>query len=310
MPRSVVRARKGLTLAELLIVLVIMGVVGTTIIKMIQRQQQFYRGTSDIVDARTQVRHATTVLATDLRSVSAAAGDITETSDTAMTIVANTGSSVVCEIDAANRRIFHIPPRNLAKHQLTGWLSTPEVGDSIFVYDEGTSRGAEDDTWMGYQIAAISSSVKCPGAPYTDPLLDPPASKPRVQLTLSTPLANTTVRGAGIRFGRLVRYSLYQSANDRKWYLGYREKRMGAWQAIQPVSGPYKAGDIAIGRGLSFQLYDSTGASVAHGVKPLGVSRVDIRTRSVGQDSTTVSNGVRGIYVDSLLTRVSVRNRI
>ncbi|HKG93985.1 MAG TPA: prepilin-type N-terminal cleavage/methylation domain-containing protein [Gemmatimonadaceae bacterium] len=317
MPRSVTRTRRGFSLAELLIVVVVMGVVGGTIIKMIQRQQQFYRGTSDIVDARTQVRHATTVLATDLRSVSAAgtpsspSGDITFASDTAMTLVVNTGSSIVCEKDGANNRVFYVPPRNLAKHQLTGWLSNPEVGDSVFIYDEGTSRGAEDDTWRGYQIAGMgTSTTKCVGAPYTDPTLDPPASKPRVEVTLASPLSTTTLRGAGVRFGRHVRYSLYQSANDRKWYLGYSEKRNGVWQATQPVSGPYLPYSATGGSGLSFRYYDSTGVQIANSAQPAGISRIDVRTRAVGQDSTTVSNGKRGIYVDSLTTRVSVRNRM
>lgn len=317
MPHSVTKARRGFTLAELLIVLVVLAVVGTTIIKMIQRQQQFYRGTSDIVDARTQVRHATTVLMTDLRSVSSVAvpgapsGDITATSDTAMTLVANTGSSVVCQRDAGNQAIVYLPPRNLSRHQLTGWLSTPEVGDTVFFYDEGVKRGAEDDTWVGYQIAGIATSTTtCVGAPYTDPTDDPPASKPRIRLTVNTPISGSVLRGAGVRFGRLVRYSLYKSGNDGKWYLGYREKRAGAWQAIQPVSGPYAPYAANGAGGLSFRYYDSTGVEIAPGALPAGISRVDMWARGTGQDSTTVSNGKRGIYIDSLRTRVSVRNRV
>ena len=50
------RRRSGFTLIELLIVLVLLGVVGGSLMSMVAKQQQFYRGTYDLIELRSARR--------------------------------------------------------------------------------------------------------------------------------------------------------------------------------------------------------------------------------------------------------------
>ncbi|HET7456897.1 MAG TPA: type II secretion system protein, partial [Gemmatimonadaceae bacterium] len=62
--------RPGFTLIELMVSLVMFGIVSGIILGMVRSQQKFYRGATEIIDIRSQLRQASAVLPLDLRSVS------------------------------------------------------------------------------------------------------------------------------------------------------------------------------------------------------------------------------------------------
>ena len=89
-------ARRGVTLAELVVVLAMLGLVGSTIGLSLVRQQRFYRGATELLRSREGVRDAMELLSTDIRGMSIA-DTVRLLADSAIEFFANVGSSVVCE---------------------------------------------------------------------------------------------------------------------------------------------------------------------------------------------------------------------
>jgi prepilin-type N-terminal cleavage/methylation domain-containing protein len=300
--------RAGFTMAEIMIAMTLLGVVVGTILTVIVRQQRFYRSANEAIDVRSQIRQATTILPTDLRGLSSVGGDFTLVADSAAEFRANIGSAVICAIP--NNTTVDVPPTNLAYNILTSWYTQPQPGDTMFIFDDGPEAGAIDDDWRPYTINTIAANTAtCPGAPFTDPALDPPATKPRWRITISGgTLSPTILTGSVVRFARRVRYSLYR-APDNQWYLGFKEKQSNVWTTVQPVSGPYLPYASGGAGGLNFQYYDSAGVAVTTLARAPFIARVDVRVRGRGQSSRNSVAKFGGQFNDSLLVRVAVRNR-
>ena len=304
------RQRRGLTLVELLAVIVIFGIVAGSIMTLFVRQQRYYAGASEVIDVRGQVREAVSLLPIDLRGTSSSGGDIMFNSDSAIEFRATYGTAVVCDTNSL-ARTFYVLPTVLSRQLLTSWYAPPEVGDTMFVFDENTTSGAQDDRWIRYRISALSSNdvTHCLGAPYADPVNDAPAlpGKARWAFTTDSAVPSSIIPGSVIRFTRRVRYSLYQSPTDNLWYLGYRRGDA----AIQPVSGPYRAYSTATGQsGVTFAYYDSLGNVLANtAVGRRSVARIDITVRGQGQLRPNFAGNLRGAFTDSLKIQIALRNR-
>src|SRR3712207_6717642 len=65
-----VPARRGFTLAELVVALLLFSIVGGGILTLMMRQQRFYRSTADIIQLQGQLRQGGSVMPLDLRGMS------------------------------------------------------------------------------------------------------------------------------------------------------------------------------------------------------------------------------------------------
>src|SRR5512147_1514698 len=91
------RRRRGMTLIEIMISLVLLGIVSGVIMRVIMRQQRFYQGVNQIMTQRGQLRQATSVLPIDLRSLSSAGADILVASDSSIEFLMTVGTGIVCD---------------------------------------------------------------------------------------------------------------------------------------------------------------------------------------------------------------------
>ncbi|AHG93896.1 hypothetical protein J421_6361 (plasmid) [Gemmatirosa kalamazoonensis] len=307
-PRSGRRAaRPGFSIVELLVTIVLVLVIGGAVAKVFVTQLRGYNRTRESVAIQRDLRTGLGLLPVDLRAASVQLGDVVSMSDSAVRLRANFGTSVICGRPTTST--LDLPPQNLARNVLTSWYTDPKPGDWVAVYVTN-DLDPSNDSWRMLQIVSIGAapSTSCPGAPFTDPVLDPPASKPRWRVTL-----NDTVSvvdggpGRPVRFLRLVRYALYQaSTTTKRWYLGYADSVGGKWNATEAVAGPF-APYAATGSGVRFRYYDTTGVLLP---TPPGlgarIGRVDVTLRGAarvrGEKDTVV---VR----DSLLLRIALRNR-
>lgn len=314
MPRLAARcapsSREGLTIVELLVVMVLFGVIGTVIIRTLNSQQQFFKDQANLIDGRRQLRLGASVLPVDLRAMSTVGGDVKSMAEDQIVINAPIGSSIVC---ARTNSTLIIPPTNLARNILSSWYSLPVAGDTLYVYNENVLDGSEDDVWEKFAITAVDKSLSaCPGAPYTDALLDPPATKPRfiVTVDISARVIPDSVKvGAVIRFTRPIRYRLQQQGSAGRSYLTLEEYRAGAWQVAEPVAGPYRpfaAGDAA-GSGLQFRYFDTTGTRITNMASTVQVGRVDVYLRS-DRGNAAFAGRNHAPLRDSVLMRIAVRN--
>ena len=114
----------GFTLAELMLVVVLLGLTVGATMTVLARQQQFYRSAGQLSEVRTQLRQAIGAIPTDLRAVSPSGNDFYALSDKAVEFRAVTGSAIICRIASATQ--FLIPPLQLANgNTLTVWSTAP-----------------------------------------------------------------------------------------------------------------------------------------------------------------------------------------
>lgn len=295
------RIRRGYTLGELLVTMTLLGIVGTVVTRLMLGQQRFYHRQVEQSSVRRELRTTMSLLPSDLRALSSSGGDLTDFSASSITFRNMLGASVVCA--KPNNTTMDLPPLNMARNTLTSWYTQPQIGDSIFAFNEGALRGAEDDTWTGLRITSIApSAALCPASVLLDPVLDVGKSRWRVTVTPNIPA--TIDVGAAIRFERSTRYQLTTGASG-KYYLS-RSEYLGGWTEATPISGPFDAPGAT--GGIQFRFYDSTGVAVTAVANSRNVARIDLLLKATGA-STSGNIGGGTAVKDSLALRVALRNR-
>jgi hypothetical protein len=303
-----------MTLLELLISLVLVGLMGGLIVGFLLKQERFYAGANEILQTRTQVRQASVMMPSDLRGISSAAGDIYAMSDTMIEFRSTFGSSYICRNDRSTSQI-PIPPVNLVKGSAhTNWTQTPTNNDSLALYVDSTNTASKDDSWSYHRITTttIAMSNATPGCTSASGMMgttDVTSSNPSYSFTLSPQQSATVSAGAAVRFFKKVHYSLYHAA-DGNWYLGYydcRTSRTPVCNTIAPIAGPlkpYVSGQPQLA-GLRFTYYDTTGAVTAN---RLAVSRISILLQGQGTKTIQLAGGSPTTFSDSLRIEVGLRN--
>ncbi|MGQ0714202.1 MAG: hypothetical protein ACT4PJ_10765 [Gemmatimonadaceae bacterium] len=305
-------SRPGITLPELMVVLVLLSLVVGGIMTVLVRQQRFYSGTSEIIETKGSARNAIDMLSSELRALSTSTRggapngvDIYSLSDSSIVFRSPFAATVVCTIDPTRTTITVPPQQMAARNGLTTFLSTPRAGDSLFVFDPGPQPGTNDDRWTRHSLARDPGTGICPVAPI-GLTQNPVEEAAGIALDIAPALPPDVGIGSAIRFFRTTAYSLYREL-DGSWYLGYSNCPGGACSAREPAAGPYLPYAGGGRGGLAFAYFDSTGVAT---LDPRAVARIDITARAQSHSDLDVAH-VRGRkYEDSLAVSVAVRNRI
>ncbi|MEP7065329.1 MAG: type II secretion system protein [Gemmatimonadota bacterium] len=305
-PNRARTSRNGFSLVELLIVIVILAIVLTSVMTIFVQQQRFYSDSAAIIETRSSTRDAAYVLESDLRSLSPKYGDIYAMGSNFIEFRSQPGASVVCTIDASGT-IITVPPLNVTTGAaLTSWLAPPAGGDTLLIFDAGSSPGTVSDTFNIYTLtAAPTPNASCPNTTG----LTTTAGEATLGYTFRvTPaLSATTVVGAPIRVVRRARYELYQESSGN-WYLGYFDcapARNPKCNPLQPIAGPYLPPNAGGTGGIAFTYRDSTGAVTAN---PLLVRRVDLAARAKTTVDVHTSGYANGKMTDSTFITIAPRN--
>lgn len=302
-------ARNGVTLAEVVIALALLGVLGGAIGLTLIRQQRFYRGTTELLHAREGVRDAMELLSTDIRGMSVA-DTVRLLADSAIEFFANVGSSIVCQTTGGNG--VGLPAASSGRgNSLTAFLVQPDTGDIAVFHLDPPEEAPE---WEHHRIIGFGAgqlSATCPGSSAFSREGDSDARVKGFFLDVSTPLSPRVTAGAPVRFIRRGRYSLYH-ASDGRWYLGYRRcNAVGASScgAIQPLSGPYRDySSNPRNTGLLFEYFDEAGSRLTSAASPLAIARVDITARAESRHRIVVEGRVSA-PADSATVAIAIRNR-
>ena len=321
-PASVSR-RGGFTMIELLIVVSLLGIIGTMLTTILVRQQRFHRAVANVTDSRARMRDIATIMPTDLRSISTAGKDLLVISDTSMQFRAFVGASVLCRYNGAST--IQLPPKVLASgNVLSAWINPPAPNDIVYLYDEGTQGGNVDDSWTPITISDTASSTDATWCPSNNvPAYTAAADNNarRYQLTLSTaPNAAQVTVGAPLRFAREVRYSIYR-ADDSQWYVGYQRCTPNATYGTpgtcgdrEVLAGPVLAGTAdTLTSGLFFVYYNKAGTRITEIVATDTIARVGVGIRTSAESmlkAVTQTGGTVTGGGDSLRFVVGFRNRI
>lgn len=302
----------GVTLPELIVVLALGGVMCGLMLSMVLRQQRFHTGVNAIVEGKRSTRDAIELLARELRPVATGSAaraphgsDIYAMSDSGITFRAHLGSSVVCAV-GPNRITITLPGMNGPINQrLSTFIVLPRAGDSLFIFDRGTTPSPDDDAWHRFVLAANLGGGFCPPRPLGLAASDAEASS-AMSASLTAPVPSNIDVGAPVRFFRPTTYSLYRTSIG-DWALGISACAGGTCGVRQPITGPYEPPSSGATRGIVLEYLDARGGPTT---TPGSVARIDVVARTRSSTPVDIAH-IRGTpYRDSLATSIAIRNRL
>ncbi len=273
--------RRGFTLVEMLVALVLLAIVSAAIYRVLNQQQRVSTAQTEQVGLQSGVRTIASVAGEELRELGASssgASDIVSMSANAITYRALRATGFACDIQNDYVRV---------RRTRFSALRPPVPGDNLLIFVEGDPTIATDDQWIEVPINAVNLSSSCGGSaaihfgvnlvptgiPLTSFVLDAP-----VRVSEVMELGTTTAGG--------------------KTFLGARS--VSAGQAMQEVAGPLNA------NGLVFSYLDSLGnvTGVAGRVR-----NIQLTIRGVSDRQVHPAGGANvRLLQDSTVASITLRN--
>jgi prepilin-type N-terminal cleavage/methylation domain-containing protein len=278
------QSRRGFTLAEVMISLVLTLVVAGALYSLLVNTQRITRAQAQRLDLQSNVRAGSLVVLSELRELSAVSGGTGERNDilvagsTALTYRAMRGIGFICDMPSPTAI-------RIARSSFTGYRDPQAGRDDALIFIEDSAAAGAEDIWLGTQIVSVATGVPCPGALGPGITLTVPAGASVAGLEAGTP----------IRIAEVMELRLYESGG-RSW-LGARSVSSG--EAIQPLVGP-----LTSGNGFRLEYLDATGTPTA--------DRTNIKSIRIALRGTTEGGGAgNSIPVEEeLITQVALRNAV
>jgi len=303
--------RRGFTMVELMIGLILTLAVGGVTYQMLLRNHRVSRAQSEHVGVQDNVRSGALIIANELREVgydvvsagaTAALGyapaipirtDLLAMDQGFVEYHATRGLGFVCDKSTA-------PATVVVRRSTWQELRAPKpLIDTLMLYVENASSTGSDDAWVHLGITTIQNQ-DCPGAGA------PAGLAFQVQapfgLNLTTAL-NNVVLGGPVRVTEVMRMEHYQT--DGKSYLGLQS--VSAGEALQPVVGPF-ADNVGLVRGLTFVYRDANDNETA---VPANVRVIEVTLRGITDQAVHGRSSYQAtIDTLGLTTRVALRNTL
>jgi prepilin-type N-terminal cleavage/methylation domain-containing protein len=280
------RNRKGYTLIELIVALVILLAVTGSIYKLLVTNQRLSRAQAERVDLQSNVRTASIVVPSELRELStfgsAATGDrndVLVAGATSISYRAMRGIGFICQAPAPGEI-------RILKSSWSGLRDPDFVRDDGYVFFDDNSDKNTDDLWLPVTITNVTNSTCGAGA------------DPAWSLTIAPTVPAGIPVNTPVRLFEVMQLNLYTDAAGKSW--------LGA-QAVsdlapQPLLGPLRGAD-----GLSFKYYSAPGTETAV-VGDIKSIRVSVRGLSNQAIAGHGGSSRTSVVQDSLTTEVSLRN--
>jgi prepilin-type N-terminal cleavage/methylation domain-containing protein len=274
-------SQRGFTLVELMIGLVLLGIVTTTIYRVLTVNQRLARAQTEQVSLQSAVRTGSLVVATELKEIginSLGASDIVAMNTNGITYRAMRSTGIACQVSATEVRIRRdrfYSTRNIVAGQ-----------DGLLLWVEADPDLLSDDSWLLLPIANVSNGA-CGGVPAI--------VLTTVINTAVTPLSSILIE-APVRTFEVMELGI-TNVGGQNW-LGARSVSGGG--VMQPALGPITA------NGLEFQYRDASNNLTAN---PAAVQSIGIMIR--GETDRMVRAGGEGplqLAQDSLSMRITLRN--
>lgn len=270
--RSVLLGRqRGFAIAELLTSLIVLGVLGTVVVRTILSVGRALRGQQERAGVESAFDLGTDYLAVELAG--AARGDLVSISPESVTYRAARLAGLACLVTDSEIRVL--------EDRLSA-IRLPQPGrDSLLLYSGADSAAAAGRGWVSLPLAGVRRSA-CGTSP---------------ALSLATSLDTGVVDLAALPI--LVPVRTFEVMEARFYpslgaiWLGARSLTSG--ETVQPLAGPFEA------TGTAFEFLDSAGLGT---VVPAAVRIIHFRLagRTVGWD------GIRGAHVASASASIAPEN--
>ncbi|HKP28758.1 MAG TPA: type II secretion system protein [Gemmatimonadales bacterium] len=293
--------RRGFTLVELLIVMVMLALIGAALTKILVNSMRVSAGQMVQAEMQANVRTGGLVLPLELREVGfdsnittgELTSDLEQINASYIQFRAGRGFGATCDL-AADLKEFRI-------RKPAYGMRAPQITDGFMVYVENDPNQGADDQWVPLVVTAINPDGLCG----TDPAYILTTATPTVSpLGVAVTAANVFV-GGPIRFYEVMRFGSFVDT-DGLTYLGARSISAGE-ASYKAVAGP-----IAAANGVEFRYYDRNTTQLDASIAaPITVRSIEVlltgSTRTTATLAGTLPRGNRTMFTQ---TRVALRNTL
>jgi prepilin-type N-terminal cleavage/methylation domain-containing protein len=276
--------RKGFTLVELIIVVVLGTLVLAAAMQVMVTNQRTYTAQTAQIQAQQSTRATMDVLFAELREISARGGDLVSMSSHSLKVRTMRKFGVACGVSSSS-------PPVLTVTKVGDWFAAQ---DSVFIFADNQTNISSDDDWVDAYVTAVdTSAVTC-------------GSTTAQRLSFGGQSGKFTAPGGdSVRTGAPMRSFVYYTYGLGTWegktYLGRLGRTGGGLLGASsdkwvPLVGPLKATD-----GVEFVYLDSIGNVTATATEVRQI-QVTVRTWSGAVDA------VGHVVADSLTGTIYTRN--
>ena len=284
------RNRKGYTLIELMVALVVLLLVTGSLYKLLVSTQRLSRAQAERVDLQSNVRTASVVIPAELRELNTVVGGLVPQND----IISMNATTIRYRAMRGIGYICQAPTTGEIRVLASTWsgLRLPfAVRDAGYVFYDNNSDLSSDDTWLPVIITGVNTTTaNCGGnAAYSLTIAPTVAELPGIPVL--TP----------VRLYEVMELSLYISGGQS--WLGL-QSISGGELAPQPLLGPLAP---AAADGLKLAYLDNGNAVTTNvnNVKSIQLTVVGLSNQAIAKHGGSSQTSV--VY-DTLVTQVALRN--
>ena len=285
--------RRGFTLVELMIAIVLLGIFSAGLYKVLLNNQRTFAAQTQRIDLQQNIRAAASILPAEFREMDAGDSDIVAMDSASITFRAMRQLGFIClapVLGAAGNITFTV-----RQAPMYGNRQTFTAGDSLLIYYEGNPASRSDDQWVRGGVVS-SANLNCPA----------PDNKPGFQLVVtmrpwpaSAPnVVGAITSGSPLRRFDVVKYYVAQSGTDNFWYLT---------QQVNGATGQPLVGPLSGATGLALTYYDSTGTTATADRTMVALIGIKVRARTT-QLIRQANDAALAYKQDSITVQVAVRN--
>ena len=299
--------RRGFTLVELMVAMVMTVLVGGVVYRLLINNQRVSRGQTARVGVQDNVRAGAIIAANELREigydsvpVTAVAGisavlgqapssDLLLAQPGRLQYRAMRGFGVTCAVPTAAQLKL--------RRALYYGVRDPVANDSIAIFVEGSTSIGGDDSWVRAKITGVGATTCTDGAAALSVNLSWPNAG------VGTAATAAEVQGGPVRVFEAMEMRYYVSGG--KSWLGM--KSLNAGGGMEPVVGPI-ADSTAGQRGMTLEYFDKNDVATATATD---VRAIKLTLKGVTEERVYKSGG-QSSAVDtlSMSARVALRNAL
>lgn len=278
-------SRRGFTLVELLIAIVIFGIVSAALYGLLTRTQRVSRVQAERSAMQANVRTGVALVTSELLELSATAttADIYAASGTAIEYRGMRGLGFICEVNNGYVRI----PRATWR----GYRDPVAGRDRLLIFVDNDVDLMTDDGWIERTVTSLAGG-NCPDG----------SASIRLNITANIPSDTLAMLVAGSPVRTFERMEIAQTTAGGETWLGARS--VSAGETLQPVLGPLAAS------GVTFTYWTGNAGTSSQTSVLTDIRTVRLVLRGVTENIVAAGGGTVPWQraTDSLLTDIRLRN--
>jgi prepilin-type N-terminal cleavage/methylation domain-containing protein len=286
-----VLGRRGFTLVELMIAIVLLAIFSGGLYQVLLNNQRAFTAQTQRIDLQQNIRAAATILPGEFRELDTPDSDISYMDSVTITIRAMRQLAFMCQAPVLGGGLGNIS-FTVRAAPFFGDRQYFQVNDSLLIFYEGNPQTRSDDQWVRGQVKGVAN-LACPDGKAGNSITMAPQ-----WVSGGLNVAGAITNGSPVRGFTTLTYKLWQSGTDNQYYLA---QQVGGGTP-QPLVGPLSGAN-----GLTFSYYDSTGTTLTTSPEHVALIGVKLRART-SQVVRQANDAALAYKYDSVTIQVAVRN--